>query len=135
MTLLAALKRFSRHRHDENGGVAVEFAITATAFIVLVLGVIEFGRALQVRNELSYALDYGARHVLMDPTADATAVTAAIREKFAGPNADDLTVTLGTTTIDGIAYRTFDLSYPMTISVPFVDGALTLTVTRRTPEI
>ncbi len=124
-----------RLRRNEDGGVALEFSIVAVAFVVVSLGVIEFGRALQVRNELSFAADYGARQIMMDPTATETVVKNAIKDKFLGYNPADLTVTLGDETFDGIAYRTVQLQYPMQMFIPFVNGSLTLQVERRTPSI
>ena len=124
-----------RLRRDDRGGVALEFSIVAVAFVVVSLGVIEFGRALQVRNELSFAADYGARQIMMDPAASESVVTAAIRDKFMGYNPADLAVSFGDETLDGISYRTIILSYPMQIFIPFVNRSLTLEVERRTPSI
>ncbi len=126
---------FRRFRRDEDGAIALEFSIVAVAFVVVSMGVVEFGRALQVRNELSFAADYGARQIMMDPSANKSVVTAAIRAKFAGYNPLDLDVAFADETLDGIAYRTINLSYPMQIFIPFVNGALMLRVERRTPSI
>jgi Flp pilus assembly protein TadG len=120
---------------DQDGAVALEFAIVSVVFIVMSLGVLEFGRALQVRNELTFAADFGAREVLMNADADDTTVAAAIREKFSGYNKDDLTVTIGTETVDGIDFRTLDLSYPLEIFIPGVTRSVLLTASRRTPEV
>lgn len=120
---------------NQDGGVAVEFAIVSGLLITIGLGVLEFGRALQVRNELAYAADYGTRNVLMNSTVDQDAVEAAIRSHFNGYNKDDLTVVLGTETVDGIPFRTLVLTYPVHVFIPGFNKTMTLSVSRRAPEV
>jgi Flp pilus assembly protein TadG len=49
---------------SDSGAAAIEFAIIVWALIFLCLGIIEIGRGLHVRNEMSYAADLAARRIL-----------------------------------------------------------------------
>ena len=59
-----------RHRfsflRDQRGVTAIEFAITLPLLILIVLGTLEFGRALKARNEMSHALSKAARVINLD---------------------------------------------------------------------
>lgn len=48
-------------RHSERGAVAVEFALVASIFFTLLLGVMEFGRILFYLNTAAEATRLGAR--------------------------------------------------------------------------
>ncbi|MEK6216167.1 MAG: pilus assembly protein [Boseongicola sp.] len=125
-----------RHlRRRKDGSVAVEFAFIGLIFAVTVLGVLEFGRAMHVRNQLSYAADFAVRQVMLDPDVAGSGLASAIRDQFFGHNPSDLTINMSRETLDGIPYRKFELSYPMKIFIPFVKNDLTLTMSRRTPAI
>jgi Flp pilus assembly protein TadG len=66
----------------ENGSAMVEFAIIAPLLFVLIFGIIDFGRALFLMNNLTAAVREGARlaAVQSDPTtaASQTAVQNAV---------------------------------------------------------
>lgn len=69
-------------RSDERGAAIVEFAIIFPVLIVLLFGVIDFGRAFFVRNNLIAAAREGARAgaVYTNPCTDAT-ILAALRAR------------------------------------------------------
>lgn len=129
------LRFLSRLGRCESGAAAVEFALIALALILVAIGTIEFGRGLQLRNELSYAADYGARKVLLNPTVSATVLEDVLRSALIQAQPDLLTVALGTEMADGREYRTISISYPLTLTIPGVTGeTLTLSVSRRVPH-
>jgi Flp pilus assembly protein TadG len=65
-------------RRADNGTTTVEFAIVGLLLMVVVFGVIEFGRALFVMNTLTEATRRGARLAAVCPVGDpAPANTAA----------------------------------------------------------
>lgn len=53
-----------RSRRERRGASAVEFAIVAPLFFLLVIGLIEFGRALMVQQVLTNASRVGARKAI-----------------------------------------------------------------------
>lgn len=56
--MIPLLKKFSR---NEAGVSAVEFALILVPLLLLIFGIIEFGRAFQIRNEIERSLDIVAR--------------------------------------------------------------------------
>lgn len=61
----------------ERGAVAVEFAILAPVLILLLLGIMEFGRAYNVQITLSNAAREGVRVMAINNSATAAAITTA----------------------------------------------------------
>ena len=59
------MKQSKRFKSNEQGATLVEFSIAATVFLVVVFGVIEFGRALWTHNALSDAARRGARYATL----------------------------------------------------------------------
>lgn len=97
----------------ELGAAAVEFAIVSSLFIVFILGIIDVGRALDLRNQLARAADAGARTVLVPKSAnlEVDAVFAAKAALTTGdPN--ELTVSLQNVELGGIVYWKITLIYP-----------------------
>lgn len=118
-----------RLRRCDAGAVAIEFAIISLVMILVCLAVIEFGRGLYVRNQLSYVADYAARMILLDiPDSD---LEAEIRERFHGGAPERLEIALPPVE-DG--FRAIQLSYPFTLLIPGVVGEpITVSVERRVP--
>jgi Flp pilus assembly protein TadG len=123
---------------DEQGGVALEFAIISMALILLSLGIVEFGRALQVRNQLTFLADRGAREILKDSAVTDIAVETKIKAGFDGPRPELLSVNVEQDTqadSDGTTYRNIEISYPFTLLIPQLSSStITLTATERVPE-
>ena len=68
-----------RHR----GVAAVEFAIVAPIFFMMVIGIIEIGRAMMVQQVLINASRFGARRAVM-LSSDEQSVIDAVTEYAAG---------------------------------------------------
>lgn len=131
MTCVARLRVLLRR---ESGAAAVEFALIGLVAIAMFLGIIEFGRALYVRNELSYAVDVAARRILTDPAVADSDLEEAIRSSLTFGDQGDLRLTLGTETADGVSFRTVMAEQPLLLLVPLlVDADVTLKVDRRVP--
>jgi Flp pilus assembly protein TadG len=123
-------------RRCEAGAAAVEFAIISLVMILVSLGVIEFGRGLYMRNQLSYAVDLGARKVLISSSISDADLESALRSGFTAGDPDLLQVTIGTETVDGVIFRTVAASYPFTPLVPAIySDTITLSVDRRVPVV
>jgi Flp pilus assembly protein TadG len=120
-------------RRCERGAAAIEFAFVSMAVIMLGLGTLEFGRALHLHNELSFAVDVGVREVLRDDSISEDALKAKVRAAFDAPYPDLLAITVGTETVDGVQFRTLVLTYPVTLLVPVIADDIVLNVERRAP--
>ena len=122
----------------DDGAVALEFAIVSMAMVLLSLGVIEFGRALQVRNQLTFLADRAARQILNDSSITDAEVEAAITAEFDGANPELLEVVVAEdleTDIDGAKYRNVEVSYPFTLLIPQLSSSIiTLPALERVPE-
>lgn len=64
------MKQNKRFKSNEQGATLVEFSIAATVLLVVVFGVIEFGRALWTHNALSDAARRGARYATLHSAAE-----------------------------------------------------------------
>lgn len=60
---------------DRSGATAIEFAILAPVLLMLLMGVVEFGRMLWAENALQYAVAEAARCMSID-----TNVCGSVRE-------------------------------------------------------
>lgn len=125
----------------QSGATAVEFALVCFPLLLLVLGIVEFGRALYVRNDLSHAADVAARKVLIGQVArDATdseaqtKIESAVRDHFDSGDPLQLHVTVGKVTDDGTDFRVLTIRYPLTLLLPGSTAtSINLQLTRRIP--
>lgn len=78
------LKLGSRDRSRDRGAVAVEFALILLPMILIVFGIVEFGRAYNAQLSLQHAVREGARYYALNHE-DSTAVedTKAVTESAA----------------------------------------------------
>jgi Flp pilus assembly protein TadG len=123
----------SRLKESESGAVAIEFAIVGGILIAAMVGVIEFGQILHVRNELSQAADRGAREMLVCPGVSKPDLKAVVTAAFSGAAAD-LVVTDVDKTVQGLNFREISVTYPVTISMPGLHHSFTVSATRRAPK-
>jgi Flp pilus assembly protein TadG len=108
-------------RKYRQGTAVAEFAVVAPVFILLVFGMIEFGRAVMVQQVLVNASREGARQAVLDGT---TVSEVDSRIQFylnsANINGADTTYSVnGTTVSDPTAAAGFGDAVTVTISVPF----------------
>ena len=85
------------------GAVAVEFAIVAPVLLAIVFGMIQYGKALEMQNQLQVAAREGARFASMDHAGMLTAgqtsnqkLVQEVKNQLAtyGINKDDITVSV-----------------------------------------
>ena len=125
-------RRQFRRAGCESGGVAIEFAIISSLLIFGCTATLEFGRALYLRNQLSYAADTAERKMLLQADISDSEIESTVRSSFRGDSAR-LTVTLSEDTVDGVKFRTLELRYPLALLIPFRPTAsITLGIDRRT---
>jgi len=60
--------RTNKQQNVRKGAVAVEFAVVAPMFVTLLFGMIQYGRAFEMQNQLQVAAREGARLASMDHT-------------------------------------------------------------------
>jgi Flp pilus assembly protein TadG len=114
----------------------VEFALIGFVMIVATLGAIEFGRALYVRNNLSYAADRAARRGLIDKTATTAQLENEARSAFSGSDPTQLTVSIVSETVDDVPVRTISLGHTIKLLIPgLTTRGVSMNVSRRIPVL
>lgn len=89
---------------DRRRGTAmVEMALVLPVFLMLVLGIIEFGRALTVMNLVTNAAREGARMAVIDGTtnSDVTTAVSTFLNQAIGKSASSATTTITVTAATG----------------------------------
>jgi Flp pilus assembly protein TadG len=119
---LAALRRQSRI-----GAAIVEVAVCFPVFLMILLGIIEFGRAMSINQLLNSSARVGCRVAILDGSSN-TSVSNAVKSHVAttvGCSQSDVTVTItctsstsGATISDVSAAKTGDVII-VKITVPF----------------
>lgn len=71
-------------RLRRQGAAAVEFALVAPLFFLLVMGMIEFGRAIMVQQLITNAAREGVRNAVLDGSTSTSAKAAANQYLTAG---------------------------------------------------
>lgn len=76
-------KLFRSYRIYRRGAAVVEFAIVAPVLLLLVLGMIEYGRLVMVQQVITNATREGARQAVLDGATTAS-VTTVVNDFLAG---------------------------------------------------
>jgi len=107
---------FKSSRKNRRGAAVVEFAMVVPVFVLLVFGMIEFGRAVMVKQVLVNATREGARQAVLDGSTMAD-VQARIDEYLSASSINGAT----TTVTPAPQAAGFGEPVAVTISVPFED--------------
>jgi Flp pilus assembly protein TadG len=111
---------------DERGASIVEFAILLPVLVMLVFGIIEFGRGYNAKVELTGAVREGARALALGETNAAEVVANAAPNLSPAPSVSTVPCPSGSTTGNAEVTATYDLTY----TIPLVgSGTWPLTVT------
>ncbi|MCH8921801.1 MAG: pilus assembly protein [Planctomycetes bacterium] len=110
-TAFSKCRRASRR----TGVAAVEFALVAPVFFVLVFGMIEFGRMVMVQQILTNASREGARRAVLDAATNAN-VTTVVNDYLTSASISGATVTVTPSTPSSAA---FGDPVTVVVSVPF----------------
>lgn len=128
---VSRIRRLSRR----SGVAAVEFAIVAPVFFVLVFGMIEFGRMVMVQQILTNASREGARRAVLD-AATTDNVTTVVNDYLTSASISGATVSVTPGPPSSAAFGdpvTVDVSVPFSsvswMPSPWFLSATTLTAT------
>lgn len=128
-TILARLRRCAK------GASAVEFALVAPIFLMMVLGMMEIGRALWIKNTMQYAVEEAARYAIINTDATTAQVTSYAAGKVPGTwNVDSSNFSTSTSTSGGVKYYTITGSYDFVPMVTIIKmNPFTLEARARVP--
>jgi Flp pilus assembly protein TadG len=102
-------------RRNRKGAAAVEFALIAPVFFLMVFGMIEFGRAIMVEQVITNAAREGARLAVLDGST-ATNVRTQVTSYLSSASISGATITLNPTDPSTAAYGD---PVTVTVSIPF----------------
>ncbi len=91
--------RIRKQNQNRRGAALVEMAVVLPVFLAVVLGIVEFGRAMMVGQMVNNAAREGARMAIVDGSAN-TAVTSRVKQfllQSANINGGDVTVNISVT--------------------------------------
>jgi Flp pilus assembly protein TadG len=106
--------------HGERGVALVEFALVLPILLVILLGVIEFGRGFQVWLEVTHAASYGAHQGAVG--ASAGEIEAAVRNMLG--DLDQASLSVSTANAQGTSGTEVSVvvHYDHTLLTGFFDG-------------
>lgn len=112
---------------DQRGAVGVEFALILPLLVLLVFGIIEFGRGYNAKVELTGAVREGARALALGQSAgDAESVIVASSPGLS----PDPSVTAATTCPNGNDRASVTATYDVAWNIPLLaSGVWTITTT------
>jgi hypothetical protein len=102
-------------RRNRRAAAAVEFAIVAPIFFLLVLGMIEYGRMVMVQQVITNASREGAREAVLDG-ATVASVTSTVNEYLTTGSISGATVTVDP---NPLSDAEFGDPVTVTVSIPF----------------
>lgn len=101
---------------DELGQSLVEFALVAPVLLILMIGILDVGRAVNAYVTISNAAREGSHYAALHPTASPGAIESAVRARVVPLDASTVDVT--TSYYDGTAFQTFPPSGGIPTSSP-----------------
>lgn len=108
-------KHCGSYRRNRRAAAAVEFAVVAPVFFLLVLGMIEYGRMVMVQQVITNASREGARQAVLDGATTAE-VTTVVNEYLTSGSISGATVTV---TPNPPTNAEFGDPVTVTVSIPF----------------
>ncbi len=125
---------FCRLRDCRSGATALEFAIVSLFLVLISIGVIDFGRGFHARNNMSHAVDVGARTLLTNAETSDSTLETAIRSAFTGSSPELLEIEITSESINGTTYRAVTMGYPLSLHIPGLESSpVILIILRRIP--
>lgn len=124
---------FPRSRRSRRGASAVEFAVVAPVFFLVVLGIVEFGRMIMVQQVLTNAAREGARVAVLD-SATTARVENRVNDYLSSANLSGVSITItpnppNSAGFDEPVIVRVDVPFAAVsvLSKPFLAGATNLT--------
>lgn len=126
------MRRLRRILEDKRGAGALEFALVAPAFIVLVIGIAQLGLLFFANAGLNNAISEGARRATLYPRPDAATVRASLDAAKFGLKPEGLsTPTITYVTTASPSYADISMEYTTTLNFIVHREDVTLSKTRR----
>lgn len=103
---------------DCRGAAAIEAAFTIPVMILILIGGIQLGLAQHSASSMSYALEKGARALVIKPTMEEPELKTVVLSHLGGDLNSKVTVSLATSTSGGSTVATITGTYTGQIGLP-----------------
>jgi len=113
---------FRRFINSRKGATAVEFALIAPVFLIMVIGVFELGRAMWIKASMQYAVEETTRYAIVNTGASTSTLAAYAQSAYSssGINITGATFNASQATSGGKTYVTITGSFNFSVLVPIV---------------
>jgi Flp pilus assembly protein TadG len=111
-----------KYRTSHSGQSLVEFALTATLLISLLLGIVDFGRAYYTQVQIKNAVAEGGYYAIQNPGND-SGIRSQITQELSGldPAVQDSDITITRScTISGAEQTSIGVEYQHTLLFGFI---------------
>ena len=118
----------------QGGATAVEFAIIAPVFLVMVLGTVELGRAMWIKASIQYAVEETTRYAMVNTGTSMSDLQTYAGTQLIGVEEADVTFVAQTESADGSSFVSITGSHNFSVLVPIVPlPDVTLSAKSRVP--
>ena len=109
-------------RDARSGAMAIDFAIVAPVFFILVFGLIDISRAVFTKGVMLYAMEEASRWAAVNFPATAADIEAVATAKFTVLDPADITAFSATVTDNGDKTKaiTLQMDYTFEFMMPFI---------------
>ncbi|MCK6449490.1 MAG: pilus assembly protein [Alphaproteobacteria bacterium] len=112
--MMAGIRSLGRLRRCEGGVSALEFALVAPLFFLMLFGIIEFGRLSWIRTSLQHAADEASRYALVSTGASTSQITDYARARVSGVDPNLVAVNVTQESSGGRTFVVINLSFNFT---------------------
>jgi Flp pilus assembly pilin Flp len=105
-----------RAHRDTEGAAVIEFALVAPVLLLLLVGILDLGRAVNAYVTVSNAAREGTHYAALHPTAAPAAIASAVRARVAP--LDPASVQVTASYYDGSTFRSWPASGGVPASSP-----------------
>ncbi len=102
------------------GATAVEFALVAPVFLVMMIGTMEVGRAMWVKSSMQYAVEEATRYAMVNTSASTTYLESYAMTKISGMSAASGMVFSATKTTGPPDFMTITATYSFQQLIPLL---------------
>jgi Flp pilus assembly protein TadG len=109
-----------RNLRDESGAAAVEFAMVATAFLVILFGIIELGFGIFCGTDAQHAIERATRVYIVNPDATDQQFKDSVAKSLMSIPIDSISINITKVAVSGAPMAQIVWSYSYAYSIPFL---------------
>lgn len=130
---LSIFGKLRRRLANDRGVAAVEFAIVAPVFIMLVMGIIDFARIYWIKSSMQYVVEQSTRYAMVNQNITVGALEAYAYAQEASVFNSGAAFTAAIDASGPINYMSVTGTYNFTFMTPLVGTTLVLNAKSVTP--